>query len=77
MVTLQIDAGKKQKLRPGDILGALTGDGGILGAQVGKIQMFDFRAYVAVQKNVAIEALAKLQTGKMKGRNYRVWLVKS
>lgn len=76
MVTLQIDAGKKQKLRPGDILGALTGEGGILGSQVGKIQMFDFRAYVAVQKNVAVQALNKLQTDKLKGRNVRVWAVK-
>ena len=76
MVTLQIDGGKKEKLRPGDILGALTGDGGILGAQVGKIQLFDYRAYVAVHRTVASQALTKLQTDKLKGRNFRVWLIK-
>lgn len=77
MVTLQIDAGKKQKLRPGDILGALTGHGGIAGEQVGKIQMFDHCAFVAVSRHSAKQALNKLTTGKLKGRQCRARLVKS
>ncbi|QDP02995.1 ATP-dependent RNA helicase DbpA [Thalassotalea sp. PS06] len=75
MVTLRIDGGKKQKVRPGDILGALTGKGGINGQAVGKINVFDFCAYVAVQKSVANDALKKLETGKLKGRTFRVWKV--
>ncbi len=72
MVTLQIDGGKKQKLRPGDILGALTGENGITGKQVGKIQLFANKAYVAVSREVAQYALRKIGEGKLKGRSFRV-----
>ena len=72
MVTLQIDGGKKQKLRPGDILGALTGENGISGKQVGKIQLFPNKAYVAVSREVAQYALRKIGEGKLKGRTFRV-----
>ncbi|QBG35169.1 ATP-dependent RNA helicase DbpA [Litorilituus sediminis] len=72
MATIQIDGGKKQKLRPGDILGALTGDKGIQGKLVGKINVFDNKAYVAVDKTVLNAALKKLSKGKMKGRNFKV-----
>ena len=72
MVTLQIDGGKKQKVRPGDILGALTGEEGIAGKLVGKIQIFDQYAYVAVQRDAVKPALAKLTAGKLKGRSFRV-----
>src|SRR5690606_16209012 len=53
MVTINIDGGKKDKLRPGDILGALTKDVGIAGSLIGKIDIFDFVTYVAVDKTVA------------------------
>lgn len=76
MVTIQIDGGKKQKVRPGDILGALTSDGGIDGQYVGKINLFAMRAYVAVHKSVAKKALKKLESGKMKGRQFRARLLK-
>ncbi|NMP33150.1 ATP-dependent RNA helicase DbpA [Thalassotalea sp. M1531] len=72
MTTLQIDGGKKQKLRPGDIVGGLTGKGGIQGNQVGKIQVFDVKAYVAVESKVAKTAVKKIMDGKMKGKNFRV-----
>lgn len=76
MVTLQIDGGKKQKLRPTDILGALTAKSAstetIQGAQVGKIQLFSTRSYVAIDSKVANIALKKIAEGKMKGRNFRV-----
>ncbi len=72
MVTLQIDGGRKQKVRPGDILGALTGENGIAGKQVGKINIFDFSAYVAVERAAAKPALRKLRSGKIKGRSFRV-----
>jgi ATP-independent RNA helicase DbpA len=72
MATLCIAAGRKQKLRPGDILGALTGDAGIPGAQVGKITLFDNQAYVAVERAIADKALQRLSQGKIKGRSLRV-----
>ncbi|ATL93838.1 ATP-dependent RNA helicase DbpA [Aeromonas sp. CU5] len=71
MVTLSIDAGRKTKVRAGDILGALTGEGGIAGADVGKIQISEQYSYVAVKCSVASAALKRLQEGKIKGRTYR------
>jgi ATP-independent RNA helicase DbpA len=75
MTTLQIDGGKKQKLRPGDIVGGLTGKTGIKGDQVGKIQVFDVRAYVAVETKVVKAALRKVSDEKMKGKNFRVRII--
>jgi ATP-independent RNA helicase DbpA len=71
MATLQIDGGKKQKLRPGDILGALTGEHGISGKQVGKINIFDNAAYVAVSVDAVSAALKKLGQDKLKGRSFK------
>jgi len=71
MVTLQIDGGKKQKIRPGDILGALTGENGIKGSQVGKINLLHNRSFVAVSREVVNDALVKLSTGKLKGKTFK------
>lgn len=72
MTTLRIDAGKKQKIRPGDILGALTRENGIAGSQVGKIQLAPNWAYVAVSRDIVKKALNMLEQGKLKGRKIRV-----
>ena len=72
MVTLRIDAGRADKLRPGDVLGALTGDAGLAAENVGKIDVFATRAYVAITRAVADKALARLRSGKIKGRKIRV-----
>lgn len=71
MVTINIDGGKKDKLRPGDILGALTKDAGLDGKLIGKIDIFDFVAYVAVDKTIANRVVTHLQEGKLKGRKFR------
>ncbi|MGR5519265.1 ATP-dependent RNA helicase DbpA [Vibrio sp. PNB22_4_2] len=76
MVTINIDGGKKQKVRAGDILGCLTSKGGITGAQVGKIQLMAMRSYVAVEKSVAKKALQIISNGKMKGRQFRARILK-
>ncbi|HGM5489789.1 TPA: ATP-dependent RNA helicase DbpA [Serratia fonticola] len=76
MVTLCIDGGRKAKIRPGDILGALTGDAGLTAADVGKIDMFPVHAYVAIRKASARKALQQLQQGKIKGKNCKVRLLK-
>jgi ATP-independent RNA helicase DbpA len=72
MITLWIDGGRKNKVRPGDILGALTGDAGIAGSEVGKIDIFDAHAYVAIKQNSVDKALACLRNGKIKGRSFMV-----
>lgn len=72
MATLQIDGGKKQKVRAGDIVGALTGYQGIRSDQIGKIHIVDNSAYVAVEINGAKIALQKLSKDKLKGRYFRV-----
>jgi ATP-independent RNA helicase DbpA len=71
MVTLHIDGGKKDKLRPGDIIGALAKDAGLPFEKIGKIDMFDFSAYVAVDHSIARAALKQLSDGKLKGRKFR------
>jgi len=75
MTTLQIGGGKKQKLRPGDILGALTAGKDITGKQVGKIHVMDQWAYVAVSRDVSKLALKKLGEGKLKSRSFRVRVI--
>jgi len=50
MVTLQIAGGSKEKIRAGDVLGALTKDQGLPGSAIGKIDVNDFSTYVAVQR---------------------------
>ncbi|OGR29219.1 MAG: ATP-dependent RNA helicase DbpA [Desulfuromonadales bacterium GWD2_54_10] len=72
MVTLCIDGGRKNKLRPGDILGALTGENGIAGSEVGKIDVLEFHAYVAIVRSSIELALACLGRNKIKGRFYKV-----
>jgi len=72
MKTLVIDAGRQDKLRPGDILGALTGDAGLSADDIGKIDVFATRAYVAINRALANKALERLRAGRIKGRNFRV-----
>ena len=72
MVTLHIGGGKKQKLRAGDIVGALTGVDGIPGAAIGRIQVGDNWSYVAVANEHGKTAFNKLNEGKLKGRSFKV-----
>jgi ATP-independent RNA helicase DbpA len=72
MQTLCINGGRKEKLRPGDIMGALTGDAGFAAAQIGKIEIHDHFAYVAVARTIAQLALNRLREGKIKGRKFLV-----
>ncbi|MFT5082042.1 MAG: ATP-independent RNA helicase DbpA [Lentisphaeria bacterium] len=72
MVTLCIGGGRKEKVRAGDILGALTGDAGINGSAVGKIDILDYVAFVAIERKSASKALGRLINGKIKGRKFKV-----
>jgi ATP-independent RNA helicase DbpA len=69
-MTLCILAGKKDKLRPGDVLGALTGDAGLAKEQVGKINVFEFQTYVAIDRRVAYEAFDRLAKGSREGADF-------
>jgi ATP-independent RNA helicase DbpA len=75
MATLQIVGGRKEKIRAGDVLGALTGDAGFTRDQVGKINVNEFSTYVAVDRRIAREAAHKLSTGRVKGRTVKVRLL--
>ena len=75
MTTLQILGGRKEKIRAGDVLGALTKDMGFAGTQIGKISVNEFSTYVAVQRDIAAQVLRKLSAGKVKGRSVKVRLM--
>ena len=75
-VTLVIEGGKKDKLRAGDILGALTGDAGLAGSSIGKIDIYDRQAYVAIQRDMIDTAHKKLSKGKIKSKKFSVWILK-
>lgn len=75
MRTLLIYGGKKDKVRPGDLLGALTGDAGIDGKAVGKIDMFKVYSYVAIERSSAKKAYERLKDGKIKGRKFKVQIL--
>ncbi|WP_321881932.1 ATP-dependent RNA helicase DbpA [Paraburkholderia bannensis] len=75
METVQILGGKKEKIRPGDVLGALTGEAGFTGAQIGKINVTEFSTYVAVERSIAGNVVRKLNAGKVKGKKVRARLM--
>ncbi|MDQ7044813.1 MAG: ATP-dependent RNA helicase DbpA [Sulfurimonas sp.] len=72
-VTLVIEGGKKDKLRAGDLLGALTGDAGLDGSAIGKIDIYDRQAYVAIKRELIDTAHKKLSQGKIKNKKFSVW----
>lgn len=74
--TLQIDAGKKNKIRPGDLLGALTKDAGLAGSQIGKINIFDNLSYIAIDKKAMSQALRYFKNGRVKGRRVKAREIK-
>ncbi len=75
METIQILGGRKEKIRPGDVLGALTGEAGFSGSQIGKINVTEYSTYVAVERSIAREVLRKLNAGKVKGKKVRARLM--
>jgi ATP-dependent RNA helicase DbpA len=75
MITLCINGGRKEKVRPGDILGALTANAVVPASKVGKIDIFDHLAYVAIDRSVRKKALQILSQGNIKGRRFKVRLI--
>jgi ATP-independent RNA helicase DbpA len=75
MRTLQIVGGRKEKIRAGDVMGALAGECGLTREQVGKINVNEFSTYVAVQAELAKKVEAQLSRGKIKGKTVKVRLI--
>jgi ATP-independent RNA helicase DbpA len=75
MATVHIQAGRKEKIRPGDVLGALTADLGYTREQVGKIDINEFATYVAVERGIAHDVVARLNEGRVKGRSVKARLL--
>ncbi len=75
MATLHLQAGRKDKIRPGDVLGALTADLGYTREQVGKIDVNEFSTYVAVDRAIAPQAASRLNAARIKGRSVKVRLL--
>lgn len=75
MATMQIDVGRKNKIRPGDILGALTKDAGLQGSEIGKIDIFDIASYIAIDRKSLRKVLDYFANGKIKGRNVKARMI--
>lgn len=75
MVTLQMLGGRKEKIRAGDILGALTGEAGFTKEQIGKINVLEMSTYIAVERSIGREAVKRLNAGKVKGKKVKVRLM--
>ena len=75
MQTLCIDGGKKNKLRAGDIVGALINEANLTKDQIGKIDQQDHLTYVAVERSLAGATHKKLQQRPIKGKTFRIWLL--
>ncbi|MNL79808.1 ATP-dependent RNA helicase DbpA [compost metagenome] len=76
MQTLSISGGRKDKLRPGDILGALTGTVGLKGDEIGKIEIQDKNSYVAVSAKSVNKAFDGLRNTKIKGQKFQIKIMK-
>lgn len=72
MVRLFINIGKKQKAKPGDILGALAGETGMPGKLIGTIDMFDKYTFVEVPREYAKDVLHAMQNTKIKGKSIAI-----
>ena len=75
MCTIQIVGGRKDKIRAGDVMGAMCADFGYAREQVGKISVNDFSTYVAVECAIASEACARLNAGRVKGKSVKARLL--
>ena len=73
--TFQIAGGRKEKIRAGDILGALTGEAGFDKYEVDKISLGEFSSYVAVAVPIAQRACDALNAGRVKGKRVKVRLL--
>jgi ATP-independent RNA helicase DbpA len=76
MITIAIQGGRQDRLRPGDIVGALTTGVGIAATDIGQIAVNERISFVAVVAAVAKRALDGLAAGRIKNKRFRSYLVK-
>ena len=67
-----VNIGKKQNVKPGDILGAVAGESGMPGKLVGSIDMYDKYTFVEVPREYAKEVLKAMQNSKIKGKSINI-----
>ena len=73
--TLFINGGKKNKMRAGDILGALTAGIGIKKEKIGKIDILEYSSYVAVKCDEVQRAYDGLRSSNIKGKSFKVYII--
>jgi len=72
MSTIYISGGRKNNIRPGDLLGVLIKDAGLKGEEVGKIHILEVNSYVAITHDKTKQAIDCLSVGKIKGKKFKV-----
>ena len=72
MARLFLNVGKDQKIKPGDVLGAIAGESGISGRMIGSIDMYDKYTFVEVPEDCAQEVLHCMKNVKIRGKNIRM-----
>lgn len=72
MISICVSGGKKDKLRPGDLLGAFTNEMGLRKEDIGKINVFEFSSYIAVKRAVIAQAMGRENLCKIKGRQFKI-----
>ncbi|MBC7974682.1 MAG: DbpA RNA binding domain-containing protein, partial [Myxococcales bacterium] len=75
MITMAIQGGRQDRLRPGDIVGALTTGVGITAAEIGKIELRDQISFVALAASVGPRAIAGINQGRIKTKRFRAYQV--
>jgi ATP-independent RNA helicase DbpA len=76
MVTIAIQGGRHDRLRPGDIVGALTTGVGIAAADIGQITVNDRISFVAVAAAIGRRALDGLAAGRIKNKRFRAYQIR-
>ena len=72
MKTLFISGGRKDKIRPGDIVGAILGTTDVDASCIGDINVLNVFSYVAIKSEFADKVICGLQNGKIKKRNFKI-----
>lgn len=68
MATLYFNAGKKEKLSKGDILGFLINKGGIEASDIGKINVHDHYSLAAISADKFTNTLSRISREKIKNK---------
>ena len=71
-VRIFVGAGRRDKVRPNDLVGAVTGETSLRGNQIGRIDVRDKFSLVEVPAGAADEVVAKLRKGSVRGRQVTV-----